>query len=128
MRMGRPTAAVALAAGGFAAVLILAPAVAARSQDSGKEQPASTPISFNREILPILANNCFACHGPDEKQRETKFHFDTREAALLKRGVIEPGNAAESLLIEKVTDPDPNERMPPLETGHKLTDKQIDSL
>ena len=90
--------------------------------------PSATPVSFNREILPILANNCFACHGPDEKKRETKFHFDTQEGMFLKKGVIEPGNAEESLLIEKITEPDPKERMPPLESGHALTDKQIGLL
>jgi mono/diheme cytochrome c family protein len=90
--------------------------------------PAAAPISFNREILPILANNCFACHGPDEKKRETKFHFDTQEGMFAKRGVIEPGNAAESLLVEKITDPNPKDRMPPPESGHTLTPKQIDLL
>ena len=91
--------------------------------------PSTTPaVSFNREILPILANNCFACHGPDEKKRETKFHFDTQEGMFLKKGVIEPGNAEESLLIEKITEPDPKERMPPPESGHALTEKQIGLL
>ncbi len=68
---------------------------AAASRTSASPQAASAagpaPISFNREILPILANNCFACHGPDEKKRETKFHFDTQEGMFAKRGVIEPG-------------------------------------
>jgi mono/diheme cytochrome c family protein len=90
--------------------------------------PAATPVSFNREILPILANNCFACHGPDEKKRETKFHFDTQEGMFLKKGVIERGNAEESLLIEKITDPNPKDRMPPPESGHTLTQKQIELL
>src|SRR5438046_1038603 len=88
--------------------------------------PAAPPaISFNREILPILANNCFACHGPDEKKRETKFHFDTQEGMFLKKGVIEPGNSSESLLVEKITEPNPKDRMPPPDSGHVLTDKQI---
>jgi mono/diheme cytochrome c family protein len=90
--------------------------------------PAATAVSFNREILPILANNCFACHGPDEKKRETKFHFDTQEGMFLKKGVIERGNAEESLLIEKITDPNPKDRMPPPESGHTLTQKQIELL
>jgi len=92
------------------------------------QTPAATPVSFNREILPILANNCFACHGPDEKKRETKFHFDTQEGMFLKKGVIERGNAEESLLIEKITDPNPKDRMPPPDSGHSLTEKQIDLL
>ena len=42
--------------------------------------------------------------------------------------MIEPGNAAESLLIEMITHPDPNERMPPADSGHALTDRQIELL
>jgi mono/diheme cytochrome c family protein len=86
------------------------------------------PVNFNRDIRPILANNCFACHGPDEKQRETKFHFDTEEGAFAKDGVIERGKSAESLLIEMITHPDPKERMPPADSGYALTDRQIDLL
>src|SRR5687767_9017917 len=98
--------------------------IRARAQD----KPAAPPVSFNRDILPILSNNCFACHGPDEKKRETKFHFDTKEGAFAKPGVIEPGNAAESLLVEMITHPDPNERMPPADSGHSLTERQIELL
>ena len=103
---------------------LLASNLTARAQQAA----AAPPVSFNRDIRPILANNCFACHGPDEKQRETKFHFDTQEGAFLKAGVIERGNAAESLLIEKITDPDPKERMPPPDSGHALTPRQIELL
>src|SRR5687767_13780656 len=98
---------------------------AARGQE---KQAAPAPISFNRDIQPILSNNCFACHGPDENKRETKFHFDTKEGAFLKPGWIEPGNAAGSLLIEMVTHPDREQLMPPLESGHTLTEAQIDLL
>ena len=93
-----------------------------------EQQPAVTPVSFNREILPILSNNCFACHGPDEDQRETKFRFDTQEGAFRKKGVIVPGDAAGSLLVERIANPDPDERMPPAESGHTLTAKQIELL
>ena len=106
------------------AVMATVTAAGARAQD----QANRAPVSFTRDVLPILSNNCFACHGPDEKQRKTKFHFDTRDGAFAKRGVIEPGNAADSLLIEMVTHPDPKQRMPPLESGHTLTEKQISVL
>jgi mono/diheme cytochrome c family protein len=106
----------------------LAVAGAPRAAVQTQSPPAAGPISFNREILPILANNCFACHGPDEQKRETKFHFDTQEGMFAKAGVIEPGNAAESLLVEKITEPNPKDRMPPPDSGHALTERQIDLL
>jgi hypothetical protein len=124
MRMARATRAAALAAFCFGAALTGAAGLAARAQ----AQAGALPISFNRDIRPILANNCFACHGPDEGQRKTKFHFDTQEGAFAKAGVIVPGRAAGSLLIERVTHPDPEERMPPPESGHALTDAQIELL
>ena len=59
-----------------------------------QEKPANSPdppVSFNREILPILSNNCFACHGPDEKARKTRFHFDTQDGAFIEEGRDRPG-------------------------------------
>jgi len=95
----------------------------------GQDKPRNdAAVSFNREIRPILANNCFACHGPDEKHRETKFHFDTEDGAFAKKGVIVRGSAEDSLLIEKITEPNPKDRMPPPDSGHVLTDRQIDLL
>ena len=123
MRMGGAWA-VSVAAGCFGAVLVGLAGPAAQPQN----QPAIAPVSFNRDIRPILSNNCFACHGPDESKRETKFHFDTKEGAFAKAGVIEPGKAAESLLIEMITHPDPDERMPPPDSGHALTEQQIELL
>ena len=83
--------------------LLAAAAIAAGPQ----ARPAPPPLSFNRDIRPILSNNCFTCHGPDEKQRETKFHFDTKEGAFLEAGVIVPGDAAGSMLVQRITNPDP---------------------
>ncbi len=85
-------------------------------------------IDFNREIRPILSDNCFTCHGPDEKQRMAKLRLDTKDGAFAKEGVITPGNSAQSRLIRRVTSKDPNVVMPPPESGHKLTEKQIELL
>ena len=87
MRMARGSWAVIVAMPWLGIVLTAASTPSA----PGQAAPAATPISFNRDIRPILANNCFACHGPDEKHRETKFHFDTQDGAFAKRGVIVPG-------------------------------------
>src|SRR3954452_14309860 len=111
------------------ALVLLAALIAAGGQGtpSSYAQPAST-VSFNREILPILSNNCFACHGPDEKARKTRFHFDTQDGAFTKRGIIVPGSAAESAIVAHITSEDPDEHMPPPESGKTLTQKQIDLL
>jgi hypothetical protein len=84
----------------------IAMAATAQLVISAGAQPAPL-ISFNRDIRPILSNNCFACHGPDEKQRETTFHFDTKEGAFAEEGIIVPGSAAKSVLIKMITHPDP---------------------
>src|SRR5436190_14219424 len=123
MRKGR-----AVAVSAVVLVLVLGGAAARISEVRAQGTPPPPAVSFNREILPILANNCFACHGPDEKKRETKFHFDTQDGMFLKKGVIERGNSSERLLVEKITEPNPKDRMPPPESGHVLTEKQIELL
>src|SRR5437660_12362310 len=60
-------------------------------------------VDFSREILPILSENCFACHGPDAKQRKAKLRLDSKDGALakLRSGdhAIVPGKASHSKLI-----------------------------
>lgn len=119
--------AVVLAASCFGIALAGAGRPAVQSPDQQKTA-AAHPVSFNVDIRPILADNCFACHGPDEKQRKAKLHFDTREGVFARPNVIVPGNTAKSHLIERITNEDVDERMPPLESGHTLTPKQIDLL
>src|SRR5206468_3040937 len=72
---------------------------------------ADKPVDYSREVRPILANSCYACHGPDEKARKAKLRLDLRDEAVKK--AIVPGKAAESKLYAKVTTDDPDEVMPP---------------
>ena len=93
--------------------------------------PAATPssgIDFDRQVRPILSDNCFACHGPDEKQRMAGLHFDTKEGAFGKPGVIVPGDSAHSKMYEKVSNPNVAMRMPPTYSGRKLTPAQIEII
>lgn len=87
----------------------------------------ATP-DFNRDVRPILSNNCFQCHGPDEATRKARLRLDTKEGAFAKAGVIVPGKAAESRLIKRITTTDPDLVMPPPSSGHKLTTAQIETL
>ncbi len=93
------------------------------------ETPAPKPaIDFTRQIRPILAENCFACHGPDEKKRRARLRLDTKEGALGHSGLVVPGKADESDLFARVTSKDAAEQMPPPKSGKKLTPAQIDLL
>jgi hypothetical protein len=83
-------------------------------------------IDFNRDVRPILSDKCFACHGPDEKQRKAKLRLDV-EAVAKDRGAILPGKPGESTLIERITAAD-EERMPPAKTGKKLSSAEIEIL
>ena len=85
-------------------------------------------VTFNRDVLPILSNNCFVCHGPDAGTRKAHMRLDRRDGAVGPYGVIEPGDPEASLLIERITEADPEDRMPPPESGRHLTDEQIQTL
>src|SRR6478672_2311186 len=85
-------------------------------------------VDFTRQIRPILAENCFACHGPDDKARKAKLRFDTKQGALGHSGAIVPGKAADSELIARVTSKEADQLMPPPKSGKKLTSDQIELL
>jgi mono/diheme cytochrome c family protein len=86
-----------------------------------------SPVDYSRDIKPILAAHCYACHGPDEGRRKAKLRLDKRETALKK--TIKPGDPAHSPLIERITSDDPDEVMPPPSNKRaRLTLQQIDLL
>ncbi len=84
---------------------------------------AGDELSFNRDIRPILSDTCFFCHGPDSEHREADLRLDIEE--LAKQDAIEPGNASVSEMIARITSSDPDELMPPPESGKRLSQKQI---
>ena len=92
---------------------------------------AQNPISFNRDIRPILADKCFACHGFDEKKREAGLRLDTFEGASVERDgkrAIVPGDPGASMLWERVHATDPDTKMPPPESHKELTSAEIEIL
>src|SRR5262249_25553144 len=97
---------------------------------SGRAATTPARVDFNRDIRPILSDNCFACHGPDDKERKAKLRFDRKQEALkpAKSGdyAIVPGDVSKGKLIERITSKDPDEIMPPPKTGKKLTAAQME--
>src|SRR5690348_5804756 len=94
-------------------------------------KPASAEEDFSRDILPILSDKCYHCHGPDAKARKANLRFDTKEGAFrIRKGksVLVPGNAAASEIIRRINAEDDGERMPPPESNRTLTSQQIDLL
>ena len=88
----------------------------------------SDPLSFQRDVRPILGGNCYACHGADEEGRKADLRLDLREAAVADLGgyaAIVPGDPARSEVMKRLRSHDPEEVMPPQKSGRKLTPEQI---
>ena len=104
----------------FAILLIAFPVIAAEK-----------PIEFNRDVRPILSENCFACHGPDARKVEAKFRFDLEKSAKGKASSgaipIVSGDVKKSEMLVRLNETG-DAHMPPAETGKKLTPKQIATL
>ena len=93
--------------------------------------PLPEKVSFNAHIRPILSNNCFYCHGPDEKHREAKLRLDVRENAVADLGgyaAIVPGKPDDSELMKRITTHDEDDVMPPVKSKKQLTPEQKETL
>jgi hypothetical protein len=88
---------------------------------------ATNQIQFNRDIRPILSENCFACHGHDKNQRKAKLRLDVRDVALEKEAIV-PGKPEASKLVEHIFSTDADEIMPPPKTHKTLTAAQKEML
>jgi len=109
----------------FAAAIL--PALAGQTQANEAPSTASRKVAYSRDIKPLLANHCYACHGPDAGQRKADLRLDVREAAL--ESAIVPGDSASSELVSRITSDDPKMRMPPVDSNIKpLSPEQIDLL
>jgi hypothetical protein len=86
---------------------------------------AAGEIDFNRDIRPILSENCFHCHGPDAAHRQADLRLDTEQGA---HAALDLQSPAESLLLQRVSTTDPDLLMPPPASNRKLTPRQIELL
>ncbi|MFP6901767.1 MAG: DUF1549 domain-containing protein, partial [Opitutales bacterium] len=87
-------------------------------------------VKFNRDVLPILSNHCFACHGPDEKQRKAKLRLDLKEGLFGEREtvLVTAGKPESSELFLRVSHGDLEERMPPKKFQKPLKPSQVNTI
>ncbi len=91
----------------------------------------ATKLDFNRDIRPILSDNCFACHGLDAKKRKADLRLDTAEGAIAPIDgafPIKPGYPEVSTVIQRILTKDEDEMMPPPESNKKITPAQAEIL
>jgi Protein of unknown function (DUF1553)/Protein of unknown function (DUF1549)/Concanavalin A-like lectin/glucanases superfamily/Planctomycete cytochrome C len=104
---------------GFIPVLVALASLAL----AGARVRAADEVQYNRDIRPILSENCFACHGPDSASRKAGLRLDQREVAIKKEAFV-PGKPDESELIQRINSNEKREMMPPPVTKKRLTAAQ----
>ncbi len=103
-------------------------AVAAEPMTAAAPVPAPAgKLEYNRDIRPILAENCFSCHGADSAARKAGLRMDQREAAIELKAIV-PGKPEKSEMITRIFAADPKEMMPPAKSHKKLTVAQRETL
>ena len=88
---------------------------------------AASSLSFNRDVRPILSDNCFRCHGADKNARKAKLRLDDRDVAIEKEAFV-PGKPDKSELIRRIYATNEDDLMPPPESNKKLTAEQKEIL
>src|SRR5205823_7836464 len=116
------------------AVALVYPGRARRAATAAEPAPmpkaaAAAPgkLEYNRDIRPILAENCFACHGPDSAARKANLRIDQSDEALAAKAFV-PGKPDESELVARIFADEPGKVMPPPKAHKKLTAAQKETL
>ena len=107
----------------FAVLALVLGAYLSRDLRAAPVQAPAQPVEFNRDILPMLSEACFACHGPAEATRQADLRLDTSDFIGT---VVVPGDAEGSPLFQRLTNEEPIGRMPPVSSGRSLTSDQIE--
>jgi cytochrome c553 len=105
---------------------LLALAVAARAEEQAAP-PAAPRLSYNKDVRPLLVENCFSCHGADSASRKADLRLDQRDAAI-EFGALVPGDPDSSTFLDRVYSDDPEEVMPPPSAKKTLTPEQKEIL
>ena len=98
---------------------------------AGPKGSPPDPVDFSREVRPILSDKCFACHGPDDGQRQAGLRLDTQQGAFADRGgyrIIAPGDAPASRLYRRVSHEQAIARMPPPSAERQLAAGEVEII
>jgi hypothetical protein len=110
---------------------LLAAASVCLAAAAALSQARERPVSFAREVRPLLSDRCFKCHGPDEGSRAAGLRLDTPEGAFARRpggAAIVPGRPELSRAFLRITEKSPARRMPPPQTHQALTSAEVETL
>jgi len=89
---------------------------------------AAEKVDFSRDVLPLLSDACFACHGPDEENRESELRLDSSAGAFADLGgyrALVPGKPEDSELYRRITSHDASDQMPPPDALRQLSNQEI---
>lgn len=115
----------------FSRTLLLAIAGVLSFSQSQAQDAVPETVEFNRDIRPILSDNCFFCHGPDKNKREADLRLDTKEGlhgTSEHVGALVPGMPDESELFQRITSIDDDKKMPPAKSGKVLSERDVQVL
>lgn len=112
----------------LSAVLAGALSLVGGSTAAAADAPVPETVQFNRDVRPILSDNCYFCHGFDKDKRKAGLRLDTLEAQRERRDEgtpVVPGKPTESLLLQRILSKDPDEVMPPSDHPKRLSARDI---
>ncbi|GHC54017.1 PSD1 and planctomycete cytochrome C domain-containing protein [Roseibacillus persicicus] len=92
---------------------------------------AGAEVNFSYEVLPVLSDTCFHCHGPDENTREAKLRLDTEEGLFSEVGgtpLVKKGDPMGSLLYQRIIAKDEDDVMPPPDNHRQLSESEKDTI
>jgi hypothetical protein len=113
----------------FGVGLVVALLIAAADATASAEAAAAEPVSYNRDVRPILAETCFHCHGPDPGSRKADLRFDREESFFGKKSpLVVPGKPEASPLYARICSTDPDEKMPPPDAHKQLEPKHRETI
>ncbi|MEM7384910.1 MAG: PSD1 and planctomycete cytochrome C domain-containing protein, partial [Verrucomicrobiota bacterium] len=95
------------------------------------QRGGSETIDFTRDIRPLLSDNCFFCHGPDAAERKADLRLDVEAAAKAPidgQAPIVSGHPDKSVILQRMISEDPDEQMPPPESGKSLSAEEVDLI